>query len=214
MTLIHSCPITESRHAMVESQLRSRGISDSGVLAAMGSVERELFVPSALRKHAYDDEPLPIGFGQTISQPYVVALMIEALALTREDRVLEIGSGSGYAAAVMSMVAAEVCTMERHGILAQRARATLNRLRHTNVYIRRGDGTRGWPGEGLFDAISVAAATPSVPAALLEHLAPGGRMVIPLGDPHKDQKLVRVTRDGPNFSEEELTDVRFVPLVG
>lgn len=198
---------------MVEFQLRARGISNPGVLAAMGSVERELFVPPALRARAHDDEPLPIGFGQTISQPYVVALMVEALELTGGDRVLEIGTGSGYAAAVMSMVAAEVCTMERNEVLAGRARATLVRLRHTNIHIHRGDGSRGWPDETSFDAVCIAAATPSVPAALLEHLPQGGRMVLPLGDPHGDQKLVRVTRGESGYSEEELTDVRFVPLV-
>ncbi|MDP6540306.1 MAG: protein-L-isoaspartate(D-aspartate) O-methyltransferase [Planctomycetota bacterium] len=214
MTLLHACPATERRHAMVEFQLRARGIEDPGVLAAMGSVERELFVPSALRARAYDDEPLPIGFGQTISQPYVVALMVEALELSGDHRVLEIGTGSGYAAAVKSMVAAEVWSVERNELLAARARATLDRLRHDNVRIRSGDGACGWPGETQFDAISIAAATGSVPAALLEHLAPAGRMVLPLGDPHGDQKLVLVTREGTDYREEELTDVRFVPLVG
>jgi protein-L-isoaspartate(D-aspartate) O-methyltransferase len=203
------------RRAMVESQLAARGIADRRVLAAMGSVPREAFVPERLAGHAYEDTPLPIEERQTISQPYIVAAMIEALELGAEDRVLEIGAGSGYAAAVLGQIAREVWAVERHAVLAALARGRIEALGYRNIQIVEGDGTLGWPGHAPYDAVVVAAGSPDVPPALLAQLAPGGRLVIPVGADLDLQELVRVRKgmDG-GIERENLGAVRFVPLVG
>lgn len=203
-----------ARHEMVEAQLVSRGIRDPLVLEAIATVPREAFVPPHLAEFAYRDSPLPIAEGQTISQPYIVALMVEALALRSTDRVLEVGTGSGYAAAVIGCIARDVFTIERHAGLAETARERLARLSFANVQVRCGDGTLGWPEAAPFDAIVVAAGGPAVPDALTRQLAVGGRLVIPVGE-YRAQRLVRVTRvDETHFDEEDLGAVQFVPLVG
>lgn len=185
------------------------------MLEAMRVVPREEFVPEDSRDEAYEDRPLPIGEGQTISQPYVVALMIEALSVDADDRVLEVGAGSGYAAAVLGRVARDVYAIERHASLARAASERMRRLGYDNVQVREGDGTLGWAEEAPFDAILVSAGGPEVPPALLAQLVPGGRLVIPLGDPTKDQELVRLERRaGGAVVRESLGHVRFVPLVG
>jgi protein-L-isoaspartate(D-aspartate) O-methyltransferase len=206
---------TEERDRMVETQLRARGIHDERVLEAMRAVPREAFISGELAEFAYEDAPLPIEAGQTISQPYIVAAMIVALELARHHRVLEVGAGSGYAAAVMSRIAAEVYTVERHAELAEAAARRLQTLGYTNVHVRHGDGTLGWPEHAPYDAIAVAAGGPDVPRTLLAQLAVGGRLVIPIGPTPRLQKLVRVTRTGDDtYAREELGEVRFVPLVG
>ena len=205
----------EGRRAMVERQLAARGISSKAVLDAMGTVRREGFVPSYLGEFAYDDTPLPIEEEQTISQPYIVAFMVEALGLQEGDRVLEIGTGSGYAAAVLAEIAAHVYTIERHPGLAETARERLAAEGCSNVSVRCGDGTLGWPEEAPFDAIIVAAGGPKVPDSLRDQLRVGGRLVIPVGSTVGLQTLLRVTRSGErDFREEDLGGVRFVPLVG
>jgi protein-L-isoaspartate(D-aspartate) O-methyltransferase len=202
------------RDEMVERQIEARGITAPNVLAALRAVPREEFVPAALRARAYEDCALEIAGGQTISQPYIVAYMIAALQLAGGERVLEIGTGSGYAAAVLARIAGRVFTIER---LAELARAAAERLRAagcTHVEVRHGDGTLGWPEAAPFDAIVVTAGGPAVPEQLCEQLALGGRLVIPIG-PAYHQKLVRVTREGTErFRREDLIGVRFVPLVG
>lgn len=200
---------------MVQTQIADRGVRDERVLAAMRTVPREAFVPDHLAGQAYRDHPLPIDEGQTISQPYVVAWMIEALQPHPGDRVLEIGAGSGYAAAVLSRVVDEVYTVERFPALARQAGQRLERLGYLNVLVRVGDGTLGWPEFAPYDGIVVAAGGPEVPRPLLDQLAPGGRLVIPVGPRPDLQTLVRVTRlrDG-RLREEDLGAVRFVPLVG
>jgi len=206
---------TAARAQMVNLQLAGRGVNNPRVLEAFRAVPRELFVPPDLAELAYRDAPLPIGQGQTISQPYIVALTAEALRLTGKERVLEIGTGSGYAAAILSLLAKEVFTVERLGDLATQARDRLVRLGYRNVRVLHGDGTLGWPEHRLFDAVAVSAGAPDVPAALLEQLAPAGRLVIPVGPDETAQTLVRVTRTGPkDYREEALTEVRFVPLIG
>jgi protein-L-isoaspartate(D-aspartate) O-methyltransferase len=202
------------RRKMVERQIAARGIADQRVLAAMREVPRHEFVPEAMQEFAYDDSALQIEGGQTISQPYIVALMIEAARLGPGDRVLEIGLGSGYAAAVASRIAAQVLGIERHEALASAARERLTGLGYDNIVVHTGDGTRGWPEEAPFDAILVSAGGPQVPPPLREQLAVGGRLVIPTGD-EETQQLVRITRRGEDdFVEETLGAVRFVPLVG
>ena len=204
-----------ARQRMVETQIAHRGVIDMRVLGAMLDVPREAFVPEALRDHAYDDGPLPIEAGQTISQPYVVAVMIEAAGIDAGERVLEIGAGSGYAAAVISRIAAEVWTIERHGELAASAAARLLRLGYDNVAVRAGDGTQGWPEAAPFDAIIASAGGPAVPQALKEQLDIGGRLVMPVGDTPRAQSLIKVTRtSGVTFVEEDLGPVAFVPLIG
>src|SRR3979411_1291260 len=170
------------RNRMVDVQIARRGVRDRDVLDAMRRVPREAFVESGFEEFAYEDAPLPIGEGQTISQPYIVALMIEAAELKPGDRVLEVGTGSGYAAAVVSQIAARVYAIERHAELVDAAKRRLEKLGYTNVELRVGDGTRGWPEAAPFDAILVAAGGPEVPAALKEQLALGGRLVIPVGE--------------------------------
>lgn len=202
------------REEMVRRQLAARGVADAAVLAAMAEVPREVFVPEDLAAFAYQDGPLPIGYGQTISQPYVVARMAEALELRPGDRVLEVGTGSGYAAAVLSRVAHAVFTVERHAPLAAAARERLRRLGYDGVTVRHADGTGGWAEHAPYDAVMAAAAPRELPAALSEQLAVGGRLVAPVGDPLGGQSLLRVRRAGPaDFRTEDLGPVRFVPLL-
>jgi protein-L-isoaspartate(D-aspartate) O-methyltransferase len=202
------------RQAMISEQLIRRDIVDPQVLAAFGTVERERFVPRALVAHAYDDGPLPIGSGQTISQPYVVAMTVQALQLRGHERVLEIGTGSGYAAAILGSLVREVETVERIEELARAAAERLAALGFTNVHVHHGDGTLGWPPGAPYEAIAVAAGAPRPPRSLLEQLAVGGRLVLPHGDVDR-QQLARITRrDVDQFDEEDLGEVRFVPLVG
>jgi protein-L-isoaspartate(D-aspartate) O-methyltransferase len=198
---------------MVERQLRRRGIADERVLSAIGRVRRELFVPEGLRSHAYDDGALPIGHGQTISQPFVVATICALLGLEGHERVLDVGTGSGYQAAVLAELAAEVVTIERVPALAEQARERLLEAGYPNVEVRVGDGSLGVPERAPFDAIAVAAAAPSVPRALYEQLSDGGRLVLPRGS-RRGQDLVLVLRtpDGP--AERRSISCRFVPLVG
>jgi protein-L-isoaspartate(D-aspartate) O-methyltransferase len=206
---------SHARARMVATQIVRRGIRDDRILAAMRLVPREAFVEAELARDAYKDGPLPIGEGQTISQPYVVALMIAAAKIKPGDRVLEIGAGSGYAAAVMSRIAEQVYTVERHATLGDKARERLTALGYGNVDVRIGDGTLGWPEAAPFDAILVAAGGPDVPDALKRQLAIGGRLVIPVGTADQAQTLLEVTRRGEDdFAEEDLGGVRFVPLIG
>jgi protein-L-isoaspartate(D-aspartate) O-methyltransferase len=202
------------RARMVDDQLRRRGVKDPLVLAAFACVPREAFVPDDLADQAYADMPLPIGNGQTISQPYVVAMTVEALRLQGHEHVLEIGAGSGYAAAILGAIARQVDTVERIELLAGSARERLARLGFANVQVHHADGTLGWPPGAPYEAICVAAGAPAPPRALLDQLAIGGRLVLPHG-PADHQQLVRITRtDAMSFREEDLGDVRFVPLVG
>ena len=206
---------SERRKAMVESHIAGRGIESQLVLEAMNAVPREAFVPEHLRESAYHDIALPIAEGQTISQPYIVALMIDALALKRNEKVLEIGSGSGYAAAVLSRIAKEVYTVERSGQLAEKAATALSELGYRNVHVRHADGTRGWADHAPDDVIIVAAGGPAVPGSLKDQLRIGGRMVIPVGAERGIQELQRVTRISElQYQTEAIADVRFVPLVG
>ena len=206
---------TRQREHMVEQQLAARGIRDERVLDAMRAVPRERFVPDNYRHLSYRDGPLPIEDSQTISQPYIVALMIEALELEPGDRVLEVGAGSGYAAAVLGRVAAEVYAIEYHERLAELARSRMQELGYDNVEVMCGDGTAGWPAYAPFDAILVSAGGPDVPPTLLEQLAPDGCMVIPVGDRTHSQELLRVRRvDEHEYSQDSLGRVQFVPLVG
>jgi protein-L-isoaspartate(D-aspartate) O-methyltransferase len=198
---------------MVERQLRRRGISDERVLAAMGNVPRELFVPENVQAYSYEDGALPIGHGQTISQPFIVGTICSLLELSGDERVLDVGTGSGYQAAVLAELAAEVVTIERVPDLAERARGALSRAGYANVVVLVGDGSLGAPEHAPFDAIAVAAAAPAVPPALYEQLVPGGRLVLPRGS-RWGQELVLVvkTEDGP--VERASVPCRFVPLVG
>jgi protein-L-isoaspartate(D-aspartate) O-methyltransferase len=203
------------RKAMVEKAIFARGVRSELVLNAMNTVPRESFLPAQLREFAYDDAALPIEEGQTISQPYIVAFMTDALALRGGEKVLEIGAGSGYAAAVLSEIAADVYTVERHGPLAEKAAATLADLGYHNVHVLHGDGTRGWPEHAPYDAIIVAAGGPTIPESLKDQLKIGGRLVIPVGADLHVQELVRVTRIAQGeYRREDLADVRFVPLLG
>ena len=200
---------------MVREQLAARGIEAPLVLAAMRKVPREAFIPARLRARAYEDAPLPIAAGQTISQPYIVALMIQALALRGGESVLEIGTGSGYAAAVLAQIAGQVCTVERIGALADAAAATLAGLGYGNVQVRHADGSQGWPGLAPYDAIIVTAGGPEIPPSLKAQLKIGGRLVMPVGASPHAQALICLTRHaGDVFSREVLADVRFVPLIG
>jgi protein-L-isoaspartate(D-aspartate) O-methyltransferase len=199
---------------MIEEQLVGRGIKDPRVIEAMGKVPRHLFVPEALAAQAYSDFPLPIGDRQTISQPYMVALMSEALQLKGGEKVLEVGTGSGYQAAVLALLVRQVFSLERISSLARQARKTLDSCGFARVNVRVTDGTCGWEDEAPFDAIMVTAGAPSVPKPYLQQLTIGGRLIIPVGD-RTTQMLVRVTRLAEqNFREERLLGCRFVPLVG
>nr|BBJ04865.1 hypothetical protein YBY_27140 [Marinobacter nauticus] len=203
------------RADMVQYQLAGRGIFDSRVLEAMDRVPRERFIPEHLAGEAYEDYPLPIGWGQTISQPYIVALMAQALQLEGRERVLDIGTGSGYAAAVLASLALEVFSIERIPELAEQARKNLERAGFSQVHVRCGDGTLGWPEAAPFDGICVAAGAPAVPETLKQQLAVGGRLIIPVGSEHSVQRLVCITRrTDADFEREDFGDVRFVPLMG
>ncbi|MGO9512805.1 MAG: protein-L-isoaspartate(D-aspartate) O-methyltransferase [Steroidobacteraceae bacterium] len=203
------------RAEMVDRYIAHRGVSSASVLAAMRSVPREAFLPKELGEFAYDDSPLPIAAGQTISQPYIVAMMTEALELEGGETVLEIGTGSGYAASVLSRIAKDVYTVERIGQLAEKSASTLAELGYRNVHVLHADGTRGWPDHAPYDAIVVAAGGPQVPESLKAQLKIGGRLVIPVGADRRLQELVRVIRVSEHeYTTEELADVRFVPLVG
>lgn len=207
--------LAAKKEMMLVQHLAARGIRNEAVLRAMREVPREAFVPQGMEIFAYEDSPLPIEEGQTISQPYIVAYMIEALELSPQDRALEIGTGSGYAAAVLSRVAGEVHTVERIAFLAQQAAVRLREERFANVVVHQGDGTLGWPEAAPYDAIVVTAGAPDVPEALMNQLAPNGRLVIPVGGAQHYQTLVRVRREGEDkFRREELCAVRFVPLIG
>jgi protein-L-isoaspartate(D-aspartate) O-methyltransferase len=200
------------RLRMVDSQLRARGIADERVLDVMARVPRHEFTAGRYRDQAYEDYPLPIGEGQTISQPYIVALMLEALALTPTDRVLEVGTGSGYVTALLAELAAQVISLERHAVLADDARELLAHLGYTNVKVITGDGSLGCPERSPYDAIIVSAAAPEVPPALLAQLAEGGRMIIPIGFADSQQlQLLRMRNGQPQIEWRELC--RFVPLV-
>jgi protein-L-isoaspartate(D-aspartate) O-methyltransferase len=203
-----------ARRLMAERQIKGRGISDPLVLEAMLQVPRHLFVEDALQGQAYGDFPLPIGEKQTISQPYMVGLMSEALGLRGGEKVLEVGTGSGYQAAVLAHIAGRVYTLERLSGLARRARRVLDGLGCSNVNLRVTDGTFGWEEESPFDGIIITAGAPAIPDSYLQQLAIGGRLVIPVGT-RGSQILVRVTRKSQNhFDEERLADCRFVPLIG
>lgn len=203
------------RERMVAEQIAARGIRDPRVLDAMRRVPREEFVRRLSRSSAYEDHPLPIGSGQTISQPYIVARTVEAAAVDGNSSVLDVGTGSGYAAAVLAEIAADVVSIERHPELADGARRLLTRLGYTNVTVVTGDGTLGWPDAAPYDAIVVAAAAPRVPAPWLEQLTVGGRLVAPIGTPGFGQKLQRITV-GPDgtLQTDDLGGVTFVPLIG
>lgn len=204
----------EKRQRMVTQHLERRDIRDPRVLAAFAEVPREEFIDREHSAWAYEDAPLAIGYGQTISQPYVVAITVQALGLEGDERVLEIGAGSGYAAAILGKLAREVHTVERIEPLARTAAERLRRLGYDNVHVHYGDGTLGWPPAAPYEAIAVAAGAPRPPPSLLSQLAIGGRLVIPHGDA-SSQRLVRITRESETrFVETDLGDVRFVPLVG
>jgi protein-L-isoaspartate(D-aspartate) O-methyltransferase len=204
----------QKRERMVSDQLRRRDIVDPAVLAAFAAVPREEFVDPTYEQWAYEDSPLSIGYGQTISQPYVVAMTAQALGLQGHEKVLEIGAGSGYAAAILGKLAREVHTVERIPELADAAAERLARLGFYNVFVHVGDGTLGWPASAPYEAIAVAAGAPRPPPSLLQQLTIGGRIVIPHGDASM-QRLARITRTGiDEYIEENLGDVRFVPLLG
>lgn len=204
-------PWARRRAVMVAEQIVSRGVTDPRVLAAMRKVPRHLFVPEAVRPSAYEDSPLPIGFGQTISQPYIVAYMSEVLQVAPDHRVLEVGTGSGYQAAILAELAREVYTIEIVPELAERARTTLESLGYANVHVRVGDGYLGWAEHAPFDRIMVTAAPDHVPQPLVEQLADGGRLVLPVG--RGDQWIRILTRRGDRVTEQTTIPVRFVPLV-
>jgi protein-L-isoaspartate(D-aspartate) O-methyltransferase len=201
------------RREMVERQIRRRGISDARVLAAMTAIPRHAFVPFERISESYADSPLGIGYGQTISQPFMVAAMAGALRLQGHERVLEIGAGSGYQAAVLSLLAREVTTVEVRQSLAAVARERMTRLGYTNVQIEEGDGSIGWIAKAPYDAILVSAAAPDVPQSLIDQLADGGCLVLPVGDTDS-QQLTRITRGGREVMRENLFACRFVPLIG
>jgi protein-L-isoaspartate(D-aspartate) O-methyltransferase len=200
------------REQMVRNQIEARGVKDPQVLAVMRSIPRELFVPEDVRSQAYDDHPLPIGLGQTISQPFIVALMTELLEPRKTDRVLEIGTGSGYQAAILARMAGEVYSIEIVPQLARSAAETLRTLGFPNVTVRQGDGYLGWPEKAPFDRIIVTAAPPEIPRALLAQLKPGGRLVAPIGDKIQELVLVEKSADG-STTTRSILPVRFVPMV-
>lgn len=205
--------LKEERLQMVEEQLRRRGIKDERVLAAMAKVPRHLFVPGGSQAEAYEDRPLPIGAGQTISQPYMVAIMTQSLDLEGKERVLEIGTGSGYQTAILAELSQTVFTIERIASLYEKAEKILLDLGYKNVRCRWGDGSQGWEEEVPFDGIIVTAGAPEIPRTLKSQLADGGRLVIPVG-PRYSQNLLRIIRNGNRFEEEDITGCVFVPLLG
>lgn len=200
------------RKAMVRNQIAYRGVTSNKVLEAMRRVERHLFVPAALQDHAYEDRPLPIGYGQTISQPYIVAYMTEILRLKPDDRVLEIGTGSGYQAAVLAELCDSVFSMEIVEPLAKSAKQTLQNLGYKNVYVKYGDGYKGWPGKAPFDAIIVTCAPEKVPIPLKEQLSEGGKMIIPVGDSFV-QELYLLQKKNNKIIQKTVLPVRFVPML-
>lgn len=204
-------PFTRQRFLMVEEQIKHRGVEDKKVLQAMMKVPRHLFVPERLRAQAYEDHPLDIGWGQTISQPYIVAYMTEYLALKQQDRVLEIGTGSGYQAAILAELVKEVYTIEIVPQLAEQSRQRLKDLGYTNVYVKEGDGYLGWKEHAPYDAILLTAAPPQIPEALLAQLSEGGQLIAPVGDFY--QELVSVTKTVQGFVQQTLLPVRFVPMI-
>ncbi|MCK8826344.1 protein-L-isoaspartate(D-aspartate) O-methyltransferase [Natroniella acetigena] len=212
--MFFSADENEKRKRMIREQLERRGIEQQAVLKSMREVPRHLFVPDKLRTKAYHDRPLPIEEGQTISQPYIVALMIEALELEEDDRVLEIGTGSGYAAAVLVQIVAEVYTIERHQSLVELAQQRFEMLGYDNLEVKVGDGTEGWGEFGPYDGIIVAAGAPMIPESLAEQLKIGGRLVIPVGDRDLQELLVLTKQDDGGLKKERIAGVRFVPLVG
>jgi protein-L-isoaspartate(D-aspartate) O-methyltransferase len=209
----HSDSLAHERTRMVEEQLRARGIRDPRVLAAMGKVPREEFISGEDLINAYGDHPLPIGAGQTVSQPYIVAAMVEALHLRPADRVLEVGTGTGYEAAILAELAAEIWTIERHEELASKAREILARLGYTNVHVIHGDGSLGLPERAPFDKVLVAAAAPQIPESLIAQLADGGRLVVPVGT-RAEQQVHVVCKVGGEIVVTTHDLCRFVPLVG
>lgn len=202
------------REEMVANQIQARGITDPQVLQAMRTVPRHRFVPAMLRAQAYSDRPLPIGAGQTISQPYIVALMTEALSLKADFRVLEIGTGSGYQAAVLAEITSEVYSVEIKPLLHQDATRTLKSLGYGQVQTRRADGYYGWESAAPFDGIMITAAVDHIPPPLLDQLRDGGRLILPLGNPFSYQNLVLVTKKGENHTVRQITGVLFVPMTG
>lgn len=210
-TLMQVDSFTDLRNYMVERQIAARGVRDPRVLAAMRKVPRHRFIEPKYQPEAYDDHPIPIGYGQTISQPYIVAYMVEQLKLGARSRVLEVGTGCGYQAAVLGEIATEVYTVEIVAALAQCAKGILADLGYRNVVVREGDGYGGWPEHAPFDGIVVAAAPDHVPKALVDQLAVGGRLVIPVGG--SDQEIRVITKRAKGIDEERLIPVRFVPLV-
>src|SRR3954454_14979587 len=207
--------LARQRRQMIDLQVAGRGITDPLVLEAMRRVPRERFVSEGLEEFAYEDSPLPIEAGQTISQPYIVAAMSEAAEVQPGDRVLEIGTGSGYAAAVLSMIADQVYTVERHAELAEIARQRFERLGYDNIQVRVGDGTQGWPDAQPFDAILVTAGGPSIPDTLRHQLAMGGRLLMPVGATQRHQSLIKLVRTSQTeYAEQDLGGVMFVPLIG
>jgi protein-L-isoaspartate(D-aspartate) O-methyltransferase len=206
---------TNLREQMVGRQIAARGLKEPRLLAAFRRVPREEFVSAAYADFAYQDSPLPIESGQTISQPYIVALTIDAAGIKQGDKVLEVGAGSGYAAAVIGQIAGQVIAVERHHELVQLARQRMERLGYDNIVVVEGDGTLGWPEEAPFDAIVAAASGSHVPQSWIEQLKPGGRIVMPIGGLHSVQSLVKVTKDEDGtLHREDLCGVRFVPLIG
>jgi len=206
-------PTAQKRLRMLDEQLKSRGISDARVLKAMQEIPRELFVPTRYKNEAYNDSPLPIGSEQTISQPYMVALMTECLDLHPDDKVLEIGTGSGYQTAILLKITPHVYTIERLPDLAEKAQAVLSSIGYDTAHVKVGDGSSGWPEEAPFDAMIVTSAAPDIPQVLKEQLADAGRLVIPVGPRHM-QTLFKITKMGDMFTEEKSTQCTFVPLIG
>ena len=203
----------EAERAQLILSLRQNGISDQAVLTALERIPREYFIPDTFKSHAYDDSALPIGQGQTISQPLVVAKMTEVLDVTRRSKVLEIGTGSGYQAAILSLLARRVYTIERHKPLLREAESLFKHFDLHNIVTQFGDGSKGWPGQAPFDRIIVTAAAEEIPQALLQQLGPGGRMVIPIGAQGDSQVLYLIRRTSNGFTQEDLGGVRFVPLL-
>jgi protein-L-isoaspartate(D-aspartate) O-methyltransferase len=204
----------QAKKIMISSQLKKRGIEDRMVLAAMATVPRESFVQQKYEDRAYEDTPLPVGCDQTISQPYIVALMTESLRLQGDEKVLEVGTGSGYQTAVLCHVAEKVYTVEIKETLHRRARRTIKKLGYENVEFRHGDGYSGWEEQSPFEAIIVTAAPPSIPEPLLAQLGIGGRMVIPIGDAGGVQQLLLIERGGETYKTRNILPVRFVPMTG
>ena len=207
-----SLRLQEKREWMVKTQIESRGVKDPLVLKAMRQVPRHLFVPKTYQEEAYADEPLPIGEGQTISQPYIVALMTELLGLKGEEKVLEIGTGSGYQAAILAEIAKEVYSIEIICLLAEKAESTLKELEYKNITVKCGDGYQGWKEHSLFDGIIVTAAPDHIPQPLVDQLKIGGRLVIPVGELF--QELILVTKTEKGIKKENVIPVRFVPMTG